>query len=370
MPSASARDGTTGITLSTDVSRSMRATWSRAITASSAEWWPSPSFACSPWWARSRRRMPDESMNAHSLRSRITGCRPSRIARMTGSSRSPTVAMSMSPSTSTTYGIPTPSNSGTRTSTAASPTIACPVCSGRLGSPPRRPIRPPRVLQRKLQPKSGDPSAGCRASLLSPQGIQPKYLDREARLVELSVTCKAHDPPAGGALDGRFERRSDRLLEVLPHLLHGVRAPVLDQVLLVGQQLEVVQEHDHGVVHHVGLRAGRAAAVRIEMDGEDVPADLVFDGALGGAGCLLCGRVRIRWPGTARLVLQETAPPTRGIAMDLEGPVTRLRWGAGCRPVSTRSAAASRRAAGGHQGEYALAGVNGPTGRRGPAVVP
>src|SRR3954454_16867952 len=363
MPSASARDGTTGITLSTDVSRSMRATWSRAMTASSAEWWPSPSFACSPWWARSRRRMPDESMNAHSLRSRITGCRPSRIARMTGSSRSPTVAMSMSPSTSTTYGIPTPSNSGTRTSTVRPPQRSL-VRFASVDSGARLAGRfDHRAFFRESHSRSpGGPSAGCRASLLSPGGIQPKYLDREARLVELSVACKAHDPPAGGALDGRFERRSDRLLEVLPHLLHGVRAPVLDQVLLVGQQLEVVQEHDHGVVHHVGLRAGRAASVRIEMDGEDVPADLVFDGALGGAGCLLCGRVRVRWPGTARLVLQETAPPTRGIAMDLEGPVTRLRWGAGCRPISTRSAPSSPRAVGGHQGEYASEG--------GMAVVP
>src|SRR5215207_4429346 len=201
--------------------------------------------------------MPDESMNAHSVRSMMTGRRPCWIALITGSSRSSTVAISMSPSISTTYGIPVVVASGTRTSKALPPPTGGVDSDG--SEPTRLPIRPPDVLKSKAYSRS--PSVRPLTSLLPVSRAQSKDLDSEARIVDLGVTGEPHDPPARGALDGGRKGRSDRLLELLPHVPHGVGASVLDQELLVGEELEVVQDHDHGVVHDVGQRAAGGAAV-------------------------------------------------------------------------------------------------------------
>src|SRR5215204_1642057 len=75
------------------------------------------------------------------------------------------------------------------------------------------------------------------------------------------------------------------------------------------------------------------------MDGEDVPADLLLDGALR-RGRRPEARVRIGWPGSASSVLQDSTSDG-GATQWISKVRYRRARGAERRPISIRSAAAS-----------------------------
>ena len=153
--------------------------------------------------------------------------------------------------------------------------------------------------------------------------------------------AKPDDLPPRRALHGSRERRLDRLLELLPHVLDRVRAAVLDQVLLIRQELEVVEDHDDRVAQDMSLRVSRGAPIRVALNGEDVPADLLLDGTLRRCRRLLRVRVRIDRPGVVSLVLQD-ATSDRDIAWISKVRCRRRPGGGGGRPISIRT---SRRVA-------------------------
>src|SRR3954454_11090665 len=173
------------------------------------------------------------------------------------------------------------------------------------------------------QPRSAERPEGCNRSLPPlPAGIEAKDLDREARFLELSVTREADDAEARGSLHRRAEGRLDGLLEVLAKVPDRVCPAPLDHELLVGEQLEAVEDDDHRVVENVGGRLLGAATVGVELDREDVAADRIRDLASVGRGCLFLPRIRVGGPGFMLWMLHET-PPSSAAGLEVR-PTPRL----------------------------------------------
>ena len=105
--------------------------------------------------------------------------------------------------------------------------------------------------------------------------LEPEDLGHEAGLLDLYVAGESDHPPAGGPLHRGAEGRLDRLLELDADAGHHLLVALADQELLVGQQLQPVEQDDHRVVEQVRLRAGRRAPVGADVDGLKVAADLV-----------------------------------------------------------------------------------------------